>query len=136
MPLQSPLAVLRNARWLWLALLLAVFGAVTPVVSRAMEGGASGALEVCTSTGMAWVDAHGTATQDTGTGTGAPMAQCLWCQLANAPVGPVRATEGGVLWESVRHSEPVVREPVARPAITALTPRPRGPPAFHELLIL
>lgn len=136
MPLQSPLAVLRNARWLWLALLLAVFGAVTPVVSRAMEGGASGALEVCTSTGMAWVDAHGTATQDTGTGTGAPMAQCLWCQLANAPNAPVRADADVFRWESARHPAPVGRQPVARPAITALAPRPRGPPAFHELLIL
>lgn len=136
MPLQTPLAVLRNARWIWLALLLAVFGAVTPVVSRAMEGGTSGALEVCTSTGMAWVDAHGTAAQDTETGTGVPMAECLWCLLANAPAAPVRADAHVFRWAPDRHPAPVGREPVARPAIAALAPRPRGPPAVHELLIL
>ncbi len=136
MHFQSPLAALRNARWIWLAMLLAAFAAITPAVSRAMEGGASGAMEVCTSTGMSWVDAHGMPAQDTGPGAGAPMAECLWCLLASVPAGPVRAGAGVVLWVPVPQGAPAGRSPVSRPSPAALAPQPRGPPGFHELLIL
>ena len=134
---QPSLAPLRQARWVWLTVVLAVLGSVMPAISHALAGDkAAAVMEVCTSTGMAWVDAHGTAAQDTETGTGVPMAECLWCLLANAPAAPVRADAGVFRWAPDRHPAPVGRAPVARPAIAALAPRPRGPPAVRELLIL
>lgn len=122
------LAPLRRARWIWLAVLLAVFGAVMPTVSHALAGGASAAtMEVCTSTGMAWVDAHGPGDASGQEASAQPM-DCAWCLLSAAPVFPVPQAVGALSVEPGALPAPAVQLPFFRLAFAALAPPPRGPP--------
>ncbi len=51
-------ALLRRAVWLWLAVLLAVFGALGSTVSHALASNRTPVgMEICTSMGMQWMDA-------------------------------------------------------------------------------
>lgn len=124
------LAPLRRARWIWLAVLLAVFGAVMPSLSHALAGGASAAaMEVCTSTGMAWVDAHGPGSASGQDASAQPM-ECPWCLLSAAPALPAPYAVGALSVAPVALPAPAARLPFFRLAFAALAPPPRGPPVF------
>lgn len=118
-------APLRQAQWLWLAVLLALCGALLPSVSHALGGNkASGAVEVCTSTGMAWVDVHGPGTND----AVQPM-DCPWCLLSAASALPAPVAVAALPVVAAAHPAPRARLPFLRQAFAALAPPPRGPPA-------
>lgn len=119
-------APLRRARWLWLAVLLALCGSLLPSLSHALSASKSAAaLEVCTSTGMAWVDVHGSGAED----SAQPM-ECPWCLLSAASALPVPGALEALPIEAVAHPAPVARLPFFRLAFAALAPPSRGPPAF------
>jgi len=124
------LASLRRARWIWLAVLLAVFGAVMPSVSHALSGAPSTAMEVCTSTGMAWVDVHGPSGDASGQEAAAQSMDCAWCLLSGAPVFPAPHAVAALSVEPGALPAPVAQLPFFRLAFAALAPPPRGPPVF------
>lgn len=131
MPSSTSLAPLRRARWLWLAVLLAVFGATLSTIGHALAAGTAGAgMEVCTSTGMAWVDVHGPGDDASRTDASAQPMECPWCLLTADPILPVPDTVGVLAVVPLAHPAPVAQLPFFRLAFAALAPPPRGPPAF------
>lgn len=131
MPSSASFTPLRRARWLWLAVLLAVFGATMPTIGRALAAGAAGAgMEVCTSTGMAWVSAHGAGDDASGAEAFAQGMECPWCLLTANPALPGPDTVGVLAPMPLAYRVPVARLPFFRLAFAALAPPSRGPPAF------
>ncbi|MFN4103336.1 MAG: DUF2946 family protein [Tepidimonas sp.] len=80
-------AIVRHRRWsLALALLALLWAALAPTLARAWAGvpRAGEQVQICTSTGMAWVtlDAAGDAAPDDGA---ASAMVCDWCLLHGGP---------------------------------------------------
>lgn len=126
---QPALAPLRHARWVWLTVLLAVLGAVMPAISQALAGDkAAAAMEVCTSTGMAWVDAHGDGEAASGQDGSLQSMECPCCLWSVDPLFPAPVAEAGWRVASAAQPAPVARLPFFRLAFAALAPPPRGPP--------
>ena len=75
-------ALLRRAVWLWLAVLLAVFGALGSTVSHALAPNRTPVgMEICTSMGMQWVDASGALDASSGQPLTEMPVDCPMCLL-------------------------------------------------------
>ena len=136
MPL-SPLSALpRRPLALWLALLIAVFGALAPTVSRALalaRSDAPPALEICTSSGPRWAAGLAIFSSTDSPDRQAPaqpLAHCPFCLLLAEPVLPTPPFSPHFL-----AAPRLLEQPAAWPVVfclthLALTPPPRGPPAI------
>jgi Protein of unknown function (DUF2946) len=86
----------------WLAALALVMGALAPTVAQAMVSGGDRAdwLEVCSVSGMVWVNADTGESGDRQPDGGAPMGgasqHCAWCTLHGGAAGlpPADAVAG------------------------------------------
>lgn len=118
----------------WLAVLVAVLGALAPTVSHALmlaSGQAPLGVEICTSEGPRWVTADAAASAGDFVptpGSAVPPAHCQFCLQSTdrfAPLGdalpctfPVPgAQREAPVWELLFHTD-----------THAVTPPPRGPP--------
>lgn len=149
MTLQLHLVPPRRSFPVWLAVFIAVFGALAPTLSHALvwsQGGTSAWTEVCTSTGTRWVllapmqnAAPQTAvTSATPISTDSPDGQesavsldhCPFCLLSTDRVAPpphawvhLFAVSGGFKVSTVRQVFLFI-------PLFALTPPSRGPPSY------
>ncbi|MGP1629331.1 MAG: DUF2946 family protein [Giesbergeria sp.] len=126
-------APLRRAVWLWLALLLALFGALAPTVSHALASSRTSAgMEVCTSMGMQWVDASGALDASSEQPLAKVLVDCPMCLLCADQLAPVPASSP---WSLQRAALGAALLPSYTP-VTALAvgrvtvPPPRGPPSL------
>jgi hypothetical protein len=145
------LALLRRHAAVWLAVLITVFGALAPTMSHALvwaQGGNGDWTEICTSTGKRWVklgSAQNDAPQSTGADastaqiqTDSPQPQesalsldhCPFCLLFTDRVAPPPHALDHLFAVSGGFKVPTVRQAFFFITPFALTPPPRGPPAF------
>jgi Protein of unknown function (DUF2946) len=87
-----PLLRLHRRITAWLAMLALVMGALAPTVAQAMVSGGDRAdwLEVCSVSGMVWVNADTGESGDRQPDSGAPMVagqHCAWCTLHGGAAG-------------------------------------------------
>ena len=150
MLLNQHFAQLRRPLAVWLAVLIAVFGALAPTLSHALvwsQGPNTAWTEICTPTGMRWVkldaahketsQATGAAATQTQTQTHSPEPQesafsldhCPFCLLSTDRAAPAPhalvhlfAVSGAIKVSTVRQAFLFIPH-------FALTPPPRGPPA-------
>jgi hypothetical protein len=126
--LPSLLCALRRRPWgLWLALLLAVFGALAPAVSQALAMTRSGApmMAICTSSEPRQ------ATDTPGEQESAPaLVHCPFCLLLADHVAPTPPFAAHFLALPVLSEKPAARFVFVFFPRFALTPPPRGPPAY------
>jgi len=129
---------------LWLALLLAIFAALAPTVSRAMNwarGDHAGLVEVCTSAGPRWMalaqapDSSATPGQLSATQplSEAPtssqiLEHCPFCLLLADRAAPPPAHWPVDFLAPVQALAPVSAPLLFLHTFTAPTPPPRGPP--------
>jgi hypothetical protein len=144
-----PLTTLTTAqrRWvLWLAVLLALFGALAPTVSHALNwarGGRTGLTEICTSNGPRWM-ALGVVQSEAALvpgvepllvadASGDPVSaavfdHCPFCLLMADRAAPLPQA-GVFLAMALGSAVAPVGWQVRLPSLSfALTPPPRGPP--------
>jgi len=133
-------------RWaLWLALLLALFGALAPSVSQALNaarGGNTGLIEVCTSSGPRWMALGPLATEaDFSAASAAPplpdapvsaqvFDHCPFCLLLADRAAPPPASWPHRFLAAGPAAAPVDPQPNFYPPFSAPTPPSRAPPAF------
>jgi len=126
------LAARRHCRLvaLW-AIWAVLFGALAPTLARAAlaGSGSTGAIEVCTSTGMLWVQDDAAAQPDDGSTAADAQKKCTWCSMHPVLALPVGQSSPALL--------PRLQEmPVAfyragpMPAVW-LGARPRAPPPLR-----
>lgn len=124
-------------RWVvWLAVLVAMLGALVPTVSHAVawsQGSVAPWVEVCTDAGMRWVG--GNASQaplesPPGQEPTAAAAHCPFCLLAMERVLPATPTGPLLCVEQGGSAAPVAWQAVFFFTHVALRPPPRGPPEF------
>lgn len=149
MPLKLHFALLRRPLAVWLAVLIALFGALAPTLSHALvmaRGGTSAWTEVCTSTGTRWVmldesqnTTHPITSSATLISTASPDGQeaafsldhcpfCLLCTDRVVPPPNALLHLFSVLGDS---GAPTIRQVFLYPSTDfSITPPPRGPPAF------
>lgn len=158
MPLTLHFALLRRPLVAWLAVLIALFGALAPTLSHALvmaRGGTSAWTEVCTSTGTRWVMlgpsqniAHpitspsSSATPDadlstTPTSTVSPDGQeaafsldhCPFCLLCTDHAAPSPNALLHLFSVLGDAGAPTIRQVFLYPSTDfSITPPPRGPP--------
>lgn len=120
--LRRPLAV-------WLALLIALLGAVAPTLSHSLVGAGDVALvEICTNLGPRWVALPDAPDSPDGQGSALHIEHCPFCLSATHSMAPpphVSLHDFGVLGEPV---VPTLGQAPLFIAQTALVPPPRGPP--------
>ncbi len=137
---------------LWLALWLAVFGALAPTVSRTLawaHGDTDNLIEICTSAGPRWM-----ALSPVGSASAAPDAtladgqdasgsahgsvptpslvldHCPFCTLLADRVAPPLAIAFLQLVLPGKPVTPTVSQTLFQPEFQTLTPPSRGPPTF------
>jgi hypothetical protein len=124
----------------WLAVLIAVFGALAPTVSHALvlaQGGIAGSLEICTPQGMRFVTADPTGlTTDSPDGPESvlSLSECPFCLHTTDRVAPPAHPWVYIFVVSNEFKVPTVRQAFLLPLPFAPTPPPRGPPAAFLLL--
>jgi hypothetical protein len=142
-------ALLRRNFAVWLAVLIAVFGALAPTVSHALvwaQGGSSAWTEMCTSTGQRWVRlgpstidvpqrAEATAIPIETDSPDAPestfsLDHCPFCLLALDRAAPPPHASVHFFDVSGADAQPTVRPTFFYVTPFALTPPLRGPPSF------
>ena len=126
-------APLRRAAWLWLAVLLAVFGAFAPSVSHALASSRTFAgVEVCTSIGMQWVDASGALDASSEQPLAKVLVDCPMCLLCADRLVPAPAPSPWSLQRAALGGAPLPSyTPVAALAAgRVVVPPPRGPPSY------
>jgi|SRR5450830_697823 len=149
MTLQLHLVPPRRSFAVWLAVLIAVFGALAPTLSHALvwsQGGTSAWTEVCTSTGTRWVLLA--PTQNAAPQTAVPSAplfltdspdgqesavsldHCPFCLLSTDRVAPPPHSLLHLFSVSGEFEAPTVRQVFLFIPLFALTPPPRGPPVY------
>lgn len=127
--------LLRRPWAVWLAVLIAVFGALAPTVSHALarsQGGVVLWVEVCTDTGMRWVDGNtGLSSTDSPDGPeSAPsLVHCPFCLLLTDRVAPAPHALVHLFAVSGEAEVPTIRQVFLFFTHFAPTPPPRGPPA-------
>jgi hypothetical protein len=132
-PLRTPL----HRPWaVWLAVLIAVLGALVPTVSHALmlaKGQAPQGVEICTSAGPRWVDADVAASADDFAplpGSATPPTHCQFClQTTDRAVSIDDPLPYLFLVQDGQRESPVWQAFFY--AIThTFAPPPRGPPGF------
>ncbi|MDO8250196.1 MAG: DUF2946 domain-containing protein [Rhodoferax sp.] len=127
------LASLRRPLALWLALLIAVFGALAPTLSHALvwsQGGTTPMVEVCTSDGMRWVAANASPDSSDGQESAASLNHCPFCLPATDRVAPASHALVHLFAVLGDPEAPTIRQAFFFLTHFALTPPLRGPPAF------
>lgn len=121
----------------WLAVLAVLWGCLLPVVSHAVAAhhvGDKGWVEVCTATGMAWVNsADASVTADTDYprgGTGVVMTGCDWCATHNPLTGLPTLAQPMVAPLSYGADAPAAFFHAPRPLFVWAAAQSRAPPAF------
>jgi hypothetical protein len=128
-------ALLHRLWAVWLAVLIAVFGALAPTVSNALtlaRGGTTAGIEICTPQGMRFVTVDPTVSSTDspdGPESVTSLAYCPFCLHTTDRVVPppfqlpyLFSDQGGqqevTVWQAFFFAHP-----------TAFAPPPRGPPA-------
>lgn len=76
-----------RARWpLWLATLALLWASLSTVLARAWVDDGAGRIEICTSTGVAWV-AVGDSVSDDAPFSGLTPIHCDWCLVSASVLG-------------------------------------------------
>ena len=113
----------------WLALLIAVLGAVAPTLSRGLaRTGDVPLVEICTSLGPRWVALSDSPDSPDGQGSVLHIDHCPFCLLSAdrlAPPPQVSLHDFGVLGEPVA---PALGQAFLFIPQPARVPPPRGPP--------
>jgi hypothetical protein len=122
-------ALLRRPLAVWLALLIALLGAIAPTLSHGLvRAGDVPLVEVCTSLGPRWVALPDSPDSSDGQGSALHIEHCPFCLSATHSMAPpphVSLHDFGVLGEPV---VPTLGQAFLFIAQTALVPPPRGPP--------
>ncbi len=142
-------ALLRRPLAVWLAVLIAVFGALAPTLSHALvwsQGQNAAWTEICTPTGKRWVkldaaqketpQATGAAATQTQSQTDSPQSQesafsldhCPFCLLSTDRVAPPPRALVHLFAVSGGFKVPTVRQAFLFIPHFAIKPPPRGPP--------
>lgn len=120
----------------WLAVLVAVLGALAPTVSHALmlaSGQAPLGVEICTSEGPRWVTADAAASAGDSVptpGSAVPPAHCQFCLQATDRVVPLGEALPCSFVVPCAQREAPVRELLFHNDTHAVTPPPRGPPGI------
>lgn len=121
---------LRRYAAVWLAVLITVLGALAPTVSHALvwsQGGNGEWTEICTSTGTGIQIQTGSSD---GPESVLSLDRCRFCLLFTDRVAPPPHASVHLFAVSGGFKVPTVRQAVFFITPFALTPPPRGPPAF------
>jgi hypothetical protein len=123
--LRRPLAV-------WLALLVAVLGAIAPTLSHGfVRAGQVPLVEICTSLGPRWVEQADSSSSQSGDGTKLHIEHCPFClhNTDHVVLPPQAVFIGfGILGGSV---VPTIGQAFFFIDLHAVAPPPRGPPVIH-----
>lgn len=136
MPLSLLCALRHRPLGLWLALLLAVFGALAPIVSQALALTRSAGMPmmvICTSNAprpSADAALVGTTDSPDGQESAPALAHCPFCLLLADHAVPAPPFAAHFLAVPLLPEEPAAQPFFISFARFALTPPPRGPPAF------
>jgi hypothetical protein len=128
-PLRRPWAV-------WLAVLIAVLGALAPTLTHALMpamGKAAQGFEVCTSQGSRWVAAEVTAGSDDSTPlpvSATPSAHCQFCLQTTDRVASLNDPLPLRFLVQDGQREPPVWQVFFYATTHTFAPPPRGPPGF------
>ena len=124
-------APLRRTAWLWLAMLLALMGALGPTVSHALASSrASAGMEVCTSMGMQWVDASGALDASSGQPLADVLVDCPMCLVCGERLAPAPSPWSLQLAALGEVPQPSYASVAELPAGRVVVPPPRGPPSY------
>jgi len=130
MNFKSRLAPMRRPLAVWLALLIAVLGAIAPTLSHSLaRAGDVPLIEICTSLGPRWVALAESPDSPNGREAELHIEHCPFCLPATHSVAPpphVSLHDFGVLGEPVA---PALGQAFLFITQPALAPPPRGPPA-------
>ena len=127
------LAPLRRPLVVWLALLIAVLGAITPTLSRAMvaaHAGTEPGFVVCTQTGPRWVALADASESPAERDSALNIEHCPFCLHATHSVAPPPHVLIHLFAVSGGFKVPTVRQAFLFLPHFALTPPSRGPPDF------
>lgn len=133
MPPTPHFALLRRPLAVWLALLIALFGAIAPSLSHAValaRGDAPGWTEVCTSSGPRWIALAMAADSPDGQESAPTLVHCPFCLLATDRVLPAPHSLVHLFLVSGEPEAPTVQQVFFFLTRFALAPLPRGPPDF------
>ena len=120
----------------WLAVLIAVLGAIAPSVSHALvlaRGQAAQGIEICTTQGSRWVVADtASATQDSAPQPEpvATLDHCPFCLQSTDRVALINEPLPYPFLVQDRQREPTVWQVFFYSEARTFAPPPRGPPAF------
>nr|MDP2191236.1 DUF2946 domain-containing protein [Rhodoferax sp.] len=126
-------ASLRRPPALWLAVLIALFGALAPTLSHAFvwsQGGTGPTVEVCTSTGMRWVASPLSADSPDGQESAPALEHCPFCLPSTDRAVPASRSLAFLVVVLGDPGEPTIWQAFFFSTHFALTPPPRGPPTF------
>lgn len=145
---------LRHPVAVWLALCIALLGALAPTLSHALNGvqvGNAGLIEVCTSDGPRWMALPGTTEPGRSTQLERPQARdnagtvkllpdaplsaevfahCPFCLLLADRAAPPPAAWHVTVAVAGESAAPTMAQTQFSLVFHTLTPLPRGPPAF------
>ena len=130
-------STLQRRPWVvWLAVLIAVFGAIAPTVSHALAlaaGRTPQGVEICTSEGPRWVVADTTPSPDDPAPTQRSTVNidhCPFCLQTTDRVAPPPHLLTYLFSVLGGQQKAAVLQAVCCPTTHTLTPPPRGPPDF------
>ncbi len=118
----------------WLAVLVAVLGALAPTVSHALmlaSGQASQGVEICTSEGPRWVVGDAAAAADDSVplpGSAVPPAHCQFCLQTTDRVASLGDPQSFLFPGHDGQRESPIWQLLFHTDTHAVTPPPRGPP--------
>ncbi|MDO9196762.1 DUF2946 family protein [Rhodoferax sp.] len=124
-------ASLRRPLALWLAVLIAVCGALVPTLSHALvwsKGSAVPVVEVCTSAGPRWVASPFPADSPDGQESAPSLVHCPFCLPFTDRAAPAPHALVHLFVRSGEHEAPTVRQAFFFFTHFAPAPPPRGPP--------
>jgi hypothetical protein len=131
----TPLRTMLHRPWaVWLAVLIAVLGALAPTVSHALMpamGQAPQGVEICTSEGPRWVatDTLSQAEESSPTReSAATLDHCPFCLQTTDRVASIDDPLPYLFLVPDGQREPTVWQAFFYPATHTFTPPPRGPP--------